>query len=122
MRTLKADDLDLVNLVLAKNPDLAMAIQSKVEALVAGLVGGVAVDVSFEAPAPNPASPLEDRIVAWFKANPGKHALGACRKALGVKDGDKAFKKALAAAQKAGTVQGTGARGRGAVFWSGPKA
>lgn len=121
MRKLTADDLDLLNLVLAKNPDLAAAVQAKAEALVAGLKdegGGQVVAVSFNGKPPPTTGPLEDRIAAWFKAHPGKHPLGECRAALGVKDGDKAFKVAFAKAQKAGSVKGTGRRGRGAMFWA----
>lgn len=143
---LKPEHLAALNLVLDANPDLKAAIVGKVEQAVTGLNElktslGPAVPSTPEAPnrdkarteriqgqfpkvpakdaptAPHGQEAMTAAIMGWFQKNNGKRRLNECRAALGVSQGSKPFKTALAHLQAEDLIKGSGKVGMGAEYW-----
>lgn len=129
--------LMIVNLALEQNPELAARLAEAIAALFpdnlipapggAVLTGGVpALTPSAEKPqvpakdaptAPHGQEAMVTAIMGWFQKNHGKHRLNECRAALGVSQGSKPFKTALAHLQAEDLVKGSGKVGMGAEYW-----
>lgn len=133
MRALTEKDLPLLNLILDRDPDLALIVDHKLAGLEAALAapGGVRIVAQPQAPAGEPGVPstapsatggelsLDERILDWFRMHPGKHKLSEVRGDLKVDPTSKPFKTSLRKLIAAKKVKSTGLKGRGAEYWLG---
>jgi hypothetical protein len=118
MRALKPDDLPALNLVLSVDPTLAALVEARLTAAQALL--GMAPAPPAEPPAPPlthaDAAQLDDRIAAWFKANPGKHPPSKVAEVFG---GSKSTKRSMARLVEAKRITWNGKRGPGSEYGAG---
>lgn len=115
-RHIEPKDLDALNLILDRDPNLAGIVITKLDALESILSIPAAVP-GHESAGQTLTAELEPKILAWFQTHPGKQSMTQCRADLGIAVGSKPFKVAVQNLIGAKSIKFNEKRGKGAEYW-----